>query len=119
MRSFALKNLAAATLMVISLAVAPPPARATVNGDPVAEHGRALIFGTRFELEAAIEALTARGNTDMVATLILAHATGPRRRRRCPPRSPPSPATKRRTGSTGCCGRKAIRRSNPIPATPS
>ncbi len=62
---------AAGLCISILIATTPQPALA-LSDEEVARHSDDLVFGTRDELLAALTALEARGETDIVPTLILA-----------------------------------------------
>ena len=72
MARLAIRGLVIAAVAALALAAMPYAAKASENGDPVAEHSRALIFGTPGEFNAAINALIRRGEPDVTASLILA-----------------------------------------------
>jgi hypothetical protein len=71
-KSFGLRGLVVAVIAALALAAVPGPDPATVNGDPVAEQSRALIFGKPDEFREALAALTARDKLDGAPAMILA-----------------------------------------------
>lgn len=70
--SIEFRRLAVAVIVAFVLTAAPSPAPAAVDGDPVAEQSRALIFGTPGQFREALAALTERGNPDAAPAMILA-----------------------------------------------
>ena len=70
--SLKFRALALAVIAALTLAASAPGVSATENGEPVAEHSRALIFGTPGQFREALTALTARGRPDVVPAMVLA-----------------------------------------------
>ena len=64
-----LRGLIIAVSTTLALTAGLRPTLATENGVPVAEHSRALIFGTPEQFR---EALTARGRPDVMPAMVLA-----------------------------------------------
>jgi hypothetical protein len=92
-----LRGLIIAVITTLALTAGLRPTLAAENGEPVAKHSRALIFGTPGQFREALTALTARGRPDVI----------------------PSPAIAPTAGSTGWSGRSSIPKSRLMPATPS
>jgi hypothetical protein len=67
-----LRGLIVAAVAALALAAGAPPAAADENGEAVAAHSRALIFGSPGEFLSALASLTARGKPDVVPAMILA-----------------------------------------------
>jgi hypothetical protein len=66
------RGLIIAMIAGLALTAGPRPAPASENGEPVAEHSRALVFGSPGKVRDALTALTARGKSDVVPAMVLA-----------------------------------------------
>lgn len=67
-----LRGLIIAIITTLALTAGLRPTLAIENGEPVAKHSRALIFGTPVQFREALTALTARGRPDVIPAMVLA-----------------------------------------------